>query len=91
MPDPRAQLATALGGRYEIRREIGVGGSAWVYLARDLRHERDVAIKLLRPALAEALRYYGQFVDQWRNADPRLQPAVADVRQRMAELQRQGG
>ena len=55
MPDPRTQLAAAVADRYDIQREIGAGGSAWVYLARDLRHGRDVAIKVLRPALAEAL------------------------------------
>src|SRR6185295_3232635 len=46
------QLRTALSGRYEIEREIGAGGMATVYLARDLRHNRSVALKVLRPELA---------------------------------------
>jgi tetratricopeptide (TPR) repeat protein len=35
---------------------------------------------------AKALEYYGRFVELWRDADPALQPAVREVRQRMAEL-----
>ena len=46
-PDPIAPLRTALRGRYEILREIGQGAFATVYLARDCRHERSVAIKVL--------------------------------------------
>ena len=49
------QLNTALAGRYEIDREIGAGGMATVYLARDLRHDRRVALKVLHPDLAAAL------------------------------------
>jgi TolB-like protein len=48
-------LAAALAGRYHIRRELGQGGMATVYLAEDLRHHREVAIKVLRPELAAAL------------------------------------
>ena len=47
-----ARLNAALSGRYEIEREIGVGGMATVYLARDVRHDRNVALKVLRPELA---------------------------------------
>ena len=46
------QLTTALAGRYTIEREIGRGGMATVYLARDLRHDRNVALKVLLPELA---------------------------------------
>jgi serine/threonine-protein kinase len=45
------QLNSSLGGRYAIDREIGRGGMATVYLARDLRHDRRVALKLLSPEL----------------------------------------
>ena len=53
--DDRTALASALSGRYEIDREIGRGGMATVYLARDLRHERPVAVKLLYPELGAVL------------------------------------
>ena len=44
-----------LGGRYRIEREIGRGGMACVYLARDLKHARAVAVKVIRPDLAASL------------------------------------
>ncbi|MEO7521945.1 MAG: serine/threonine-protein kinase, partial [Gemmatimonas sp.] len=49
------RLSKALAGRYDIEREIGYGGMATVHLARDVRHGRQVAIKVLRPELAEAV------------------------------------
>jgi Tol biopolymer transport system component/tRNA A-37 threonylcarbamoyl transferase component Bud32 len=52
MTDPISRLQNALGGRYRIEREIGQGGMATVYLAEDLKHDRKVAIKVLRPELA---------------------------------------
>jgi Tol biopolymer transport system component len=55
MADPLARLRGALADRYAIERELGAGGMATVYLARDLRHERAVAIKVLRPELAASL------------------------------------
>src|SRR2546426_1751192 len=53
--DLLARLRAALVGRYTIERELGRGGMATVYLGRDLKHHRAVAIKVLRPELAEAL------------------------------------
>jgi Tol biopolymer transport system component len=50
-----SQLNAALAGRYVIERELGAGGMATVYLARDVRHDRDVAIKVLHPDLGAAL------------------------------------
>ena len=49
------RLAPALAGRYTLERELGRGGMATVYLAEDLRHQRKVAIKVLRPELSAAL------------------------------------
>src|SRR5262245_14214027 len=53
--DVAAQLSSALTGRYVIDREIGAGGMATVYLARDVRHDRKVALKVLKPALGAVL------------------------------------
>ena len=53
--DPLAHLQTALSERYRVEQLIGVGGMATVYLARDLRHERNVALKLLKPELGAVL------------------------------------
>lgn len=48
-------LVTALADRYRVERELGVGGMATVYCAHDLKHDRDVAIKVLHPDLGAAL------------------------------------
>jgi serine/threonine-protein kinase len=50
--NPIHRLNAALEGRYRIERELGEGGMATVYLAADLKHERKVALKVLRPELA---------------------------------------
>ncbi|MFL5401680.1 MAG: protein kinase domain-containing protein [Gemmatimonadales bacterium] len=55
MTDPLEALRTALEGRYTIERLLGQGGMATVYLARDSRHDRLVAIKVLRPELAASI------------------------------------
>ena len=49
------RLAAALSGRYAVERELGAGGMATVYLARDLKHDREVALKVLRPELGAVL------------------------------------
>src|SRR5215813_13075707 len=48
-------LRQALAGRYDIVRELGAGGMATVYLARDVKHDRDLALKVLNPDLTESL------------------------------------
>ena len=55
MADVLDQLKTGLSDRYVIQRELGAGGMATVYLAHDVRHDRDVALKVLKPDLAGAL------------------------------------
>ena len=52
MNDVPQRLASALADRYVLEREVGAGGMATVYLARDLRHKRAVAVKVIRPELA---------------------------------------
>ena len=52
MPDPVSRLNAALEGRYRIQSELGEGGMTTVYLADDLKHERKVALKVLKPELA---------------------------------------
>ena len=52
MSDSITRLNTALEGRYRIESELGEGGMAMVYLADDLKHERKVALKVLKPELA---------------------------------------
>jgi len=51
MSDIPERLASALADRYVLEREIGAGGMATVYLARDVRHKRSVAVKVVRPEL----------------------------------------
>jgi eukaryotic-like serine/threonine-protein kinase len=55
MPELLTRLQSALADRYRLDREIGAGGMATVYLAEDLRHDRKVALKVLRPELAAVI------------------------------------
>lgn len=54
-PPPLDRLTMALEGRYAIQRELGAGGMSTVYLARDVRHDRAVAVKALRPEIAATI------------------------------------
>ena len=60
MADLSERLKAALADRYQIERELGSGGMATVYLAQDLKHHRQVAIKVLRPELAAAWATHGR-------------------------------
>jgi serine/threonine-protein kinase len=55
LSDPLIQLREALSDRYRIERPLGAGGMAMVYLAHDVRHDRNVALKVLRPELSAIL------------------------------------
>jgi serine/threonine-protein kinase len=55
MPDLLDRLQAALSDRYRLEREIGAGGMATVYAAHDVRHDRRVALKVLRPDLAAVI------------------------------------
>ena len=55
MSSPSSGLTAALADRYRIERELGQGGMATVYLAEDLRHQRKVALKVLKPELGAVL------------------------------------
>jgi Tol biopolymer transport system component len=55
MTDLSERLKVALRDRYTIERELGVGGMATVYLAQDLKHDRKVALKVMRPELSAIL------------------------------------
>ncbi len=49
------RLKTALADKYAIERELGAGGMATVYLAHDVKHDREVAVKLLKPELSAVI------------------------------------
>jgi len=55
MADIETRLQAALSGRYTLDHEVGAGGMATVYLATDDKHDRKVALKVLRPELAAVL------------------------------------
>ena len=55
MTELTERLTSALADRYRIERELGAGGMATVYLAEDLKHDRKVALKVLKPELAAVL------------------------------------
>jgi serine/threonine-protein kinase len=55
MPDLLERLKSALADHYAVESEIGRGGMATVFLAEDLKHHRQVAVKVLHPELAAAV------------------------------------
>ncbi|HXG70215.1 MAG TPA: protein kinase [Gemmatimonadaceae bacterium] len=74
-----ARLTIALADRYRVERELGAGGMATVYLAHDLKHERDVAIKVLHPDLGAALggeRFLSEIRTTARLRHPHILPLL---------------
>jgi eukaryotic-like serine/threonine-protein kinase len=73
------ELSVALADRYRIERELGAGGMATVYLARDLKHDRDVAVKVLHPDLGAALgseRFLAEIRTTARLQHPHILPLL---------------
>ncbi len=79
MNDTLTRLATALRLSYRVERELGAGGMATVYLAHDLKHDRDVAIKVLHPDLGAALggeRFLSEIRTTARLQHPHILPLL---------------
>jgi serine/threonine-protein kinase len=77
MPNPITSLNAALEGRYRIERELGEGGMAIVYLADDLKHDRSVALKVLKPGLAAVIgveRFLAEIKTTANLQHPRILP-----------------
>ena len=73
------RLAASLSDRYRLDRELGAGGMATVYLAHDLKHDRDVAIKVLHPDLGAALggeRFLSELRTTTRLQHPHILPLL---------------
>ena len=78
MPDTPTVLAAEIAGRYTIERELGRGATAVVYLARDRATDRRVALKVLRPELAESLSA-DRFLREIRVTQQLSHPSIAPV------------
>ncbi len=79
MSDVMMRLSAALSDRYRLDRELGQGGMATVYLAHDIKHERDVAIKVLHPDLGAALggeRFLSEIRTTARLQHPHILPLL---------------
>ncbi len=79
MTEQTGRLRAALSDRYAIERELGAGGMATVYLAHDLKHDRDVAIKVLHPDLGAALgadRFLSEIRTTARLQHPHILPLL---------------
>ena len=79
MTEASSRLRVALEGRYRLDRELGAGGMATVYLAHDLKHDRDVAIKVLHPDLGAALggeRFLSEIRTTARLQHPHILPLL---------------
>ena len=78
-PGPTDQLSASLADRYTIERELGSGGSATVHLATDRKLQRKVAIKVLRPAVAQSLgtdKFLAEILTAARLSHPHIVPLL---------------
>src|SRR5438309_2447809 len=79
-PDPLfLSFQTAIAGRYSLERELGRGGMGVVYLAREVRLDRPVAIKLLPPARARDARLRDRFLREARTAAKLSHPNIIPI------------
>jgi serine/threonine-protein kinase len=79
MSDVHSRLTSTLADRYRVERELGAGGMATVFLAHDVRHGRDVAIKVLHPDLGAALggeRFLSEIRTTARLQHPHILPLL---------------
>src|SRR3954470_23684481 len=79
MTDIVSTLTQQLADRYRVDRELGAGGMATVYLAHDLKHDRDVAIKVLHPELGATLgadRFLAEIKTTARLQHPHILPLL---------------
>ena len=79
MTETVERLRTAIADRYSLERELGAGGMATVYLAHDLRHDRDVALKVLHPDLGATLgseRFLSEIKTTARLHHPHILPLL---------------
>jgi serine/threonine protein kinase len=79
MTDAASRLTAALADTYRIERELGTGGMATVYLGHDIKHDRDVAIKVLHPDLGAALgaeRFLSEIRTTARLQHPHILPLL---------------
>src|SRR5512140_228828 len=79
MTEQATRLGAALADRYRIERELGAGGMATVYLAHDLKHDRQVAVKVLHPDLGAALggeRFLSEIRTTARLQHPHILPLL---------------
>ena len=79
LPPEIAPLAASLAGQYDIERELGRGGMGVVYLAHDVKLDREVAIKVLPPLLAGAPEVRERFLREARTAARLSHPNIVAI------------
>ncbi len=92
--DPVTRLNAALEGRYRIESELGEGGMATVYLADDIKHERKVALKVLKPELAAVVgaeRFLAEIKTTANLTHPHILPSDEEVEALLDQAKRAQG